>query len=111
MRRSAEEWIQYAKHHHKFIVFYEEKVMDITDFIQRHPGGKKALANYIYKDITDLLFNVYKHEREPTLATLNTLVIGTLPSRNRLNTLSPRTKSPLPSSKKKKKVCFRDKSS
>lgn len=70
MLRSAEEWVLYAKQHHKYIVFYEEKVLDLTQFIHRHPGGKKALLSYIYKDVTDILFKVYKHQPEVTLGTL-----------------------------------------
>jgi cytochrome b involved in lipid metabolism len=97
--------VQWAKQQRKYIVFYEERVMDVTDFIHTHPGGKKALINYIYKDITNILFKVYKHPKEQTLATLNQHVIGTLTPRDRSKTYAPRQHSPLPM-KEKKKVCF-----
>lgn len=36
-----------------------------------HPGGKKVLINYIYKDITDLIFKVYPHDKDSTIRKLN----------------------------------------
>lgn len=53
----------------------------MTDFIQLHPGGKKALINYTNKDITDILFKVYPHKKENTLNLLNKYKIGTLSDR------------------------------
>lgn len=61
MQQSAEEWILYAKQRRMYIVFYEDKAIDLTDFQMKHPGGKKALAPYIYTDITNTLFKVFKH--------------------------------------------------
>ena len=28
-----------------------------------HPGGLKAIKNYIYKDITNIIFDVYPHHK------------------------------------------------
>jgi hypothetical protein len=40
-----------------------------------HPGGKKALRNYVYKDISKILFTIYPHSSS-TLSTLNQYAIG-----------------------------------
>ena len=78
MSRSMEQWAQLGRQKHRYFYFYEEKVLDLTDCIQLHPGGKKALLNYTNKDITDILFKVYPHRRETTLALLSKYRIGTL---------------------------------
>jgi cytochrome b involved in lipid metabolism len=83
--------VLYAKQNRKYIVFYEEKVLDISQFIYSHPGGKKVLISYIYKDITASLFTVFKHHRETTLTTLAQFIIGTITPRKRINTYSPKT--------------------
>jgi cytochrome b involved in lipid metabolism len=104
MHGSAEEWIQWAKQQHRYIMFHEERVIDVTEFMQAHPGGKKALISYIYKDITDILFKVYKHPKEQTLATLRQYVIGVIAPTDRSKTVASKTRSPI--GKAKKKVCF-----
>lgn len=50
--------------------------MDVTEFIHSHPGGKKALISYIYKDVTETLFKIYKHDRNNTIETLKHYIIG-----------------------------------
>jgi cytochrome b involved in lipid metabolism len=100
-----EEWVRYAKEHHRYVIFYEECVMDVTEFIHSHPGGKKALINYIYKDVTATLFKVYKHDRQNTLATLKKYIIGRLTPRDRSKGDSHKQPS---NSKPKKRVCFQD---
>jgi cytochrome b involved in lipid metabolism len=61
MQKSVDQWIQYAKYQHRYILFFEDKVIDITNFITQHPGGKKTLIDYIYKDVTNVLFKIYPH--------------------------------------------------
>ena len=63
MIKSKEQWISNAKILKKHFFFYEDKVLDLTRFMNEHPGGKKALANYVFKDITDTVFTVYPHKR------------------------------------------------
>jgi cytochrome b involved in lipid metabolism len=63
MIKRKEQWIAYAKPLKKCLFFYEDKVLDLTRFMTEHPGGKKALDNYVYKDITDTVFTVYPHKR------------------------------------------------
>lgn len=84
MSRSTEQWAQLGRQKHRYFYFYEEKVLDLTDFIQFHPGGKKALLNYTNKDITDILFKVYPHKKETTLDILLKYRIGTLSDPRRL---------------------------
>lgn len=64
MKQTTQEWTAYGKRYNRMIFFYEEKVLDLTEFALYHPGGKKAIANYIFKDITDIIFNVFPHKRE-----------------------------------------------
>jgi len=64
MNKNIHQWITHGKQYNRMLFFYEEKVLDLTEFSIQHPGGKKALANYIFKDITDILFNVFPHKRE-----------------------------------------------
>lgn len=48
----------------------------MTDFQRIHPGGKKALENYIYSDVSDLLFAVFPHKKETTEPSLLRHKIG-----------------------------------
>lgn len=45
----------------RFIVFFDEKVLDLTDFLDKHPGGSKAIQHYRNKNISKILFQVYPH--------------------------------------------------
>lgn len=63
MTRRVDEWITFSKKSNKNLVFYEDKVLDLSAFMNQHPGGKKALMNYINKDITAILFTVFPHKR------------------------------------------------
>jgi len=70
-----------------------------------HPGGKKALINYINKDITHIIFTVYPHPKETTLKTLKKYVIGYIPERDMRQQRSERKRSVTPI-RDKKRVCF-----
>lgn len=41
-------------------IIIEEKIYDITNFIEKHPGGKRALMIYAGKDATEE-FNALHH--------------------------------------------------
>jgi cytochrome b involved in lipid metabolism len=41
-----------------------------------HPGGKTVLMNYLYRDIKDILFNVYPHKEATTLSILFRKEVG-----------------------------------
>ena len=105
--RTQEEWTNYAKMHRRYYFFFEGKVLDLTDFTSLHPGGKKALTNYVFKDITDIIFKVYPHKRDTTTRVLNRYVVGALDSSNKERKSTPQQgkveKSPF---REKKKVCF-----
>ena len=79
MIKRKEHWISYAKPIKKQLFFYEDKVLDLTNFMNEHPGGRKALTNYVYKDITDIIFSVYPHKKEPTLIKLLSYTVGKIP--------------------------------
>lgn len=76
MRKEFEEWVSWGKQKKRFLTFYKENVFDLTDFVRIHPGGRKSLDNYIYKDVTDLLFTVYPHKKETTMPALNQYIVG-----------------------------------
>jgi cytochrome b involved in lipid metabolism len=78
-RKSTEKWVIQGKQNCKSYVFYENKVLDLTDFIHSHPGGVKAIKNYVYKDITNILFEVYPHQKVNTLARLMKFQVGLIP--------------------------------
>jgi hypothetical protein len=73
--------------------------------MNEHPGGKKALGNYVFKDVTEIIFSVYPHKRETTIRKLNTYITGKIPSEDSKSSKIER--SPTPNKEKeKKKVCF-----
>lgn len=78
MKKEKEEWISWGKQSKRFLVFYHENVIDLTDFQRVHPGGKKSLENYIYEDVTDLLFAVFPHKKETTETNLLRYKIGSV---------------------------------
>jgi cytochrome b involved in lipid metabolism len=106
MIKRADEWIASSKKSHKSIFFYQDKVLDLTNFMEIHPGGKKALTNYINKDITNIIFTVYPHKKETTQSTLMNYAIGKIPEedmKQQAKSARPPTLTPV---KEKKKVYF-----
>lgn len=63
IKRSADLWVAWGIRNKRSIFFYDNKVIDLTDFAIIHPGGRKSLENYVYKDITQTLFKVYPHNK------------------------------------------------
>lgn len=43
-------------------VIYDGRIIDVSKWINVHPGGKETICNHLYEDITDL-WNVY-HDKE-----------------------------------------------
>ena len=43
-------------------VIYDGRIIDVSKWINMHPGGKETIRNHLYEDITDL-WNIY-HDRE-----------------------------------------------
>ena len=105
MTKRKQQWIVYGRQTQKQLFFYEDRVLDLTHFMNEHPGGKKALVNYVYKDITDILFNVYPHKKQTTLGTLFAYTIGRLSAVDVKNPKQERESTPT-KDKEKKKVCF-----
>lgn len=53
------------------------------------------MANYVYKDVTDILFTVYPHKKEPTLNILLAYAIGKIPPEDmKQNTKAERPVTP-----------------
>lgn len=63
MEKSIQKWIEEGKKNGRQYYFYENYVLDLSQFIFDHPGGVKAIKNYLNKDITNILFQVYRHNR------------------------------------------------
>jgi len=104
INKSKESWLQDAKAQKKAIFFFQDRVLDLTKFQNIHPGGKKALSNYIYKDITETVFSVYPHPKEHTTRVLLSYAIGKIPTdETKKNIKIERSITP---TKEKKKVCF-----
>lgn len=45
-------------------------------FLSQHPGGAQAINKYIYKDVTEILFSVYPHNKHYTLRKLQKYHVG-----------------------------------
>lgn len=56
-------WIVLADFNKRNIFFYDNLVLDLTDFVKIHPGSSQAILNYEKKDIKPLLFTVYPHSK------------------------------------------------
>jgi cytochrome b involved in lipid metabolism len=108
MKKEFEEWINWGKQKKRLLTFYKQDVIDLTDFIGIHPGGRKSLDNYIYQDITDQLFTVYPHRKEATLAALNKYIIGLNTTIHYKKKNEKENKSIAKDSQSKRKVCFRN---
>ena len=104
MIKPKEQWIKQSKYEKRQIFFFEDRVLDLTKFQYVHPGGKKALANYVYKEVTDILFTVYPHKKEPTLNILLSYAIGKIPQEDMKQ--SSKVERQITPTKQKKKVCF-----
>ena len=76
MKKQLDEWVSWGKEKKRFIAFHKERVLDLTEFVKIHPGGRKSLENYIYKDVSELIFTVYPHKKETTINTLFKYAIG-----------------------------------
>jgi cytochrome b involved in lipid metabolism len=55
-KKSIEQWIIQGKKNCKNYLFFQNKVLNLDDFMSEHPGGVKAIKNYIFKDVTNILF-------------------------------------------------------
>jgi cytochrome b involved in lipid metabolism len=108
MIKTAEEWITYAKGRNRSIFFYNGRALDLTAFMFQHPGGRKILTHYTFKDITETIFNVFPHKREQTIQVLLRYVVGSVKkSEDKVKSSSNISEKKLGSpTKDKKKVLF-----
>lgn len=49
----------------RYCVIHSDKIYDLTDFVDRHPGGKQLIANHVGKDVTNLMSNSEPHKHSP----------------------------------------------
>lgn len=58
---------------------YQDKVYDVTEFMQDHPGGEDLIFDYAGKDITNVMKDVLEHEHsDSAYEILQEYCIGTL---------------------------------
>lgn len=43
-----------------------------------HPGGAQVIRNYLFKDITDILFTVFPHNKQRVDKILERYIVGKL---------------------------------
>ena len=58
------------------VVIYKNKVIDVTDFKQIHPGGVNSLDGFIGKEVTEAFENISSHKTKAAIRDLNTYFIG-----------------------------------
>jgi 4-hydroxysphinganine ceramide fatty acyl 2-hydroxylase len=60
-------------------VIYQDKVYDVTEFMQDHPGGDDLILDYAGKDVTDVMKDVLEHEHsDSAYEILSEYCIGSL---------------------------------
>jgi cytochrome b involved in lipid metabolism len=70
---------EFEKHNTKedCYVMYEEGAYDVTDYIEKHPGGAEAIIKYCGKDITNIFDKIDAHS-DVNLADWDEYFIGTV---------------------------------
>jgi cytochrome b involved in lipid metabolism len=57
----------------------DNNIYDVTEFVEKHPGGKKPILNYSGTDASAKFQSIYKHLESPVIDDLmKTMLIGTL---------------------------------
>ena len=51
----------------EYSVVYRGLVIDLEQWLERHPGGKEPLLNHLGEDITDLWDSIHSSERARAL--------------------------------------------
>jgi cytochrome b involved in lipid metabolism len=60
--KTLEEWLALGRGSDRSLVFFQNKVVDLTTYIDSHPGGKRAIANHLNTDVTTSIFTVFQHK-------------------------------------------------
>ena len=68
--------IHYAKGSNLEILFLDNKVINVTDFKNTHPGGAESINKYIGKDCTELYKQVSSHKTSTAIRELKNFTIG-----------------------------------
>ena len=56
-----------ARHNSKesLWVVNKDKVYDVTDFVQRHPGGEEVLQEYAGQNVSEIMSRIDPHQHSP----------------------------------------------
>ena len=74
-------WEEVAKHNttESLWIVVDNKVHDLTQFLEDHPGGIKPLKYFAGKDATNKFKSITAHQNSETLSEfIKTLFIGTV---------------------------------
>jgi len=58
------------------VVVYKNKVIDVTEFKYKHPGGVGSFDKFIGKEITEAFEEISSHKTKAAIRDLNTYFIG-----------------------------------
>lgn len=75
---SIEHAMHYAAGNKLEIVLYGNKVVDVTDFKQKHPGGLDSINKHIGKNITEAFDKVSSHQTKTAHKDVDEFCIGTI---------------------------------
>jgi 4-hydroxysphinganine ceramide fatty acyl 2-hydroxylase len=73
---SVEHALHYAAGNDVQIVIYQNKVIDVTEFKEKHPGGVETIDKHIGKDITLVFDKVESHQTKTAIRDLDQFTIG-----------------------------------
>ncbi len=68
--------LHYAEGMNIDVIIYKNKVVDVTEFKEQHPGGQNTMDKYIGKDCTEAFNKVTSHETKSAMKDLNCYTIG-----------------------------------
>jgi len=68
--------LHYASGMNIDVLVYKNKVVDVTEFKQKHPGGMSSLDKFIGKDCTEAFEGVTSHKTKSAIKDLNFYSIG-----------------------------------
>ena len=75
---SIEHAQHYAAGNNIEVVFYENKVIEVTEFKEKHPGGIETIEKHLGKDITKAYDEVSSHQTKTATKDLEDFCIGTI---------------------------------
>lgn len=79
---SIEHAQHYAAGNNIEIVIYEDKVIEVTEFKEKHPGGAETIEKHLGKDITKVFDEIESHKTKTAMKDLEEFCIGKIKLNN-----------------------------